>query len=183
MKLGLAHICPNQVSKISQPKSQTIAELNDRVKLLEDILRRNGLDGEIPTFFPSPEPVSGRPFDAPPAQGASLAEPEPPQSRAWDMTAMLGELTSSTQSKSRGYAGTEGSAFYLSSPDGKESDDEEGDDKGLEEFPTPWIKRAGEDWKGGNRSGSLLARCRAMLPTQDQARAMFGHFWEATAWR
>jgi hypothetical protein len=182
MYVGLAHICPNQVSKISQPKSQTISDLTDRVKQLEDILRLHGLDAEIPAFLPSPEPVQSRPFPfeaSPPAMAPSA---EPPQSRAWDMTAMLGELTSSTQSK--GYAGTEGSAFYLSSPDGNESDNEEGEDQGgLAEFPTPWMKRAGEDWKGGNRSGSLLARCRAMLPTQEQSKAMFDHFWEATAWR
>lgn len=166
------------MSKVSQPKSQTISDLNDRVKTLEDVLRRNGLDAEIPASLPSPEPiVSGRPTDISPP----LTEDDP-QSKAWDMTAMLGEITASTQSK--GYAGTEGSAFYLSSPDGADSD-ADGDEGrgGLAEFPTPWTRRAGEDWKGGSRSGSLLARCRAMLPSQDQAKEMFEHFWDATAWR
>lgn len=95
---------------------------------------------------------------------------------------MLGEITASTQSK--GYAGTEGSAFYLSSPDGADTDAEDGMDRGgLAEFPTPWTRRAGEDGRGGLRSGALFSRCRAMLPSQDQAKQMFEHFWEATAWR
>lgn len=162
---------------MSQPKSQTISELNDRVKLLEDVLRQHGLDAEIPAPS-SPEPL---PLQRQSSPLATLAEP--PQSRAWDMTAMLGELTSSTQSKSKGYAGTEGSAFYLSSADGNESDTEEQDDGGgLAEFPTPWMKRAGDDWRGG-MSGSLMSRCRAMLPSREQAVEMFEHFWQATAWR
>lgn len=174
---GLAHICPNQVSKVSQPKSQTIADLTDRVKVLEDVLRRNGLDAEIPLSLPSPElATTTRPVQPP------VNVDEHSRSRAWDMTAMLGELTSSTQSK--GYAGTEGSAFYLSSPDGTESDRETDNDRsGLAEFPTPWTRRAGEHWKDASSSQSLNARCRAMLPTPEQAQAMFEHFWEATAWR
>jgi hypothetical protein len=137
------------------------------VKLLEDVLRQHGLEAEA-----SPLATSA----------AALASAELPQSRTWDMTAMLGELTSSTQSK--GYAGTEGSAFYLSSPDGNETDmeDEERDKGGLAEFPTPWMKRAGDDWRGG-MSGSLMSRCRAMLPSRQQSVEMFEHFWEATAWR
>jgi hypothetical protein len=174
LTIGLAHICPNQVSKISQPKSQTIAELTDRVKQLEDVLRHHGLDAEIPAL-PSPEPIITRPFESLTPTPSSDA----PQSRAWDMTAMLGELTSS---QSKGYAGTEGSAFYLSSPDGNDTDAEGDDGGGLAEFPTPWMKRAGDDWRGG-MSVSLMSRCRAMLPTKDQSRAMFEHFWEATAWR
>ena len=168
LTIGLAHICPNQVSKISQPKSQTIAELTDRVKQLEDVLRHHGLDAEIPAL-PSPEPTVTRPFESSPR-----AIPiEPAQSRAWDMTAMLGELTSS---QSKGYAGTEGSAFYLSSPDGNDTDAEGDDGGGLAEYPTPWMKRAGDDWRGG-MSASLMSRCRAMLPSRDQSKGMFEHFW------
>lgn len=164
------------MSKVSQPKSQTIADLGDRVKVLEEVLRRNGLDAEIPLSLPSPDPPSTmRPILAPSSADESA------QSRAWDMTAMLGELTSSTQSK--GYAGTEGSAFYLSSPDGADSDREDDDQRGLAEFPTPWTRRTRDEWKGASKSDPLHARCRAMLPSQDQAKAMFEHFWEATAWR
>lgn len=103
---------------------------------------------------------------------------------------MLGELTSSTQSK--GYAGTEGSAFYLSSPDGADTDAEDGQGRGaLSDFPTPWARRGEGDGPGGrgggggskSASGSLMARCRAMLPGKEQAKEMFEHFWEATAWR
>ena len=174
--VGLAHICPNQVSKISQPKSQTIAELNERVRQLEDVLCRHGLEAEIPAAsFPSPEPAATRPLHS------ANPSDEPSQSKAWDMTAMLGELTSSTQSK--GYAGTEGSAFYLSSPDGADTETEDVEERGfLSEHPTPWARRGGGDG-GGSRSGSLMARCRAMLPGKEQAKVMFEHFWEATAWR
>jgi hypothetical protein len=177
---GLAHICPNQVSKVSQPKSQTISELTDRVKQLEDVLRHHGLDAQIPTL-PSPDLTLSRQFEIP-QEGRNF---ETQQSRAWDMTAMLGEITSSSQNKSKGYAGTEGSAFYLSNPDGNDTDIE-GDDgpsnNGLAEFPTPWMKRAGDDWRGG-MSGSLMSRCRAMLPSKEQSIRMFDHFWDATAWR
>ncbi|KAL1405011.1 hypothetical protein Q8F55_008634 [Vanrija albida] len=178
VKKGLSHICPNQVSKISQPKSQTIAELSARVKHLESVIARHGLD------------ASGGPGSDDEAEPAPpLPGPGAPQS-AVDMAAMLGHLTLGNPRGKR-FAGMETTAFFLASSPGESdgSGDEEaygrdGRGGGEELLAPPWGRSRGVSLTGrGHLPGVLLDRCRAMLPGRRAAKDMFDRFFEATSWR
>lgn len=177
--VGLAHICPNHVSKVSQPKSQTIAELQARVKQLEAVIARNGLDVDsIGSDADEEQPAVGR--------NNTLPGPGAPQS-AVDMAAMLGHLTLGNGNTKR-FAGMGTTAFFLASPGESEgtSDDEEGEVRreASQELAPPWGRSRGVSLTGrGHLPGVLLDRCRAMLPSRRAAKEMFDRFFEATSWR
>ncbi|WOO86078.1 putative transcriptional regulatory protein [Vanrija pseudolonga] len=183
VKKGLAHICPNHVSKVSQPKSQTIAELQARVKQLEAVIARHGLEADsIASDGDDEQPITGR--------NNTLPGPGAPQS-AVDMAAMLGHLTlGNGGSSSKRFAGMGTTAFFLASPGESEGTSDDEEDEGVrreamrEELAPPWGRSRGVSLTGrGHLPGVLLDRCRAMLPSRRAAKEMFDRFFEATSWR
>lgn len=189
----MAHICPNQVSKVSQPKSVTISELQKRVQQLEEALRRNGLAHEVA------EPLEGS------VVGGDETPRRPELERGMSnssasggtvesgmvMAAMLGKLALGHVGTKR-YAGMGTTAFYLSSPSESE-DEEQSEGEGrmrsrrvdAEFWRPPWGGHArGVSLTGrGHLPGVLLDRCRAMLCSRRAAKDMFDKFFEVTSWR
>ncbi len=180
----MAHICPNQVSKVTQPKSVTISELTKRVQYLEDTLRRHGLAHEL-------EEAGGdeTPRRPPLERGESTSSAGGQVESGMVMAAMLGKLALGHVGTKR-YAGMGTTAFYLSSP--SESEDEESDGEGrtrsrrvdAELWRPPWGHSRGVSLTGrGHLPGVLLDRCRAMLCSRRAAKDMFDKFFEVTSWR
>ncbi|BEJ11880.1 hypothetical protein CspHIS471_0203400 [Cutaneotrichosporon sp. HIS471] len=184
VKKGMAHICPNQVSKVTQPKSVTISELTNRVQCLEDALRRNGLAHELETVGGDATPRGPR------ESSETASSPGGQVESGMVMAAMLGKLALGHVGTKR-YPGMDTTAFYLSSP--SESEDEESDGDGrtrsrradAELWRPPWGTSRGISLtgRGHHLPGVLLDRCRAMLCSRRAAKDMFDKFFEVTSWR
>ena len=174
---GLEALCPEQVSTNALPKTKTIAILTERVKDLENRLRRLGQEVEAPSVSSQiDEPIHDR-----------IDETNGAPARPYDMTAMLGRLAlGTTHAMSRQHVGSESGPFYLDSP--AESEDE-GEDSGSKTSSSrastvPWARSRRADvvpW--GVMPGHLLDQCRALLPSRRQAVQLWDAFWELTSWR
>jgi len=186
----LAHLCPDHVASTAAPKAKTIALLTDRVKELEEKLRRLGQDVRVTTGeqkTPSVNYEADFQTSSADQQSTMLAKPH-------DMSAMLGRLALGTaaSASTKRYAGTEAAPFYLSSPDSSEDEDREAPPPARRKsrevndisLLVPWScsgsKRLGNM---GDIPGSLLDRCRDMLPSKRVAKELWAAFWEITSWR
>lgn len=186
LTVGMAHICPNQVSKVTQPKSVTISELQSRVKYLEETLRRHGLAHELAhELTPLPD-VKEEPEEHTRPSMPRLSSTGSEKESGMDMAATLARLALGHVGTKR-YAGMGTTAFYLSSPDASEdeSDGERGRrDAEAEVGRPPWGRSRGVSLTGrGHLPGVLLDRCRAMLCSRRAAKEMFDLFFEVTSWR
>lgn len=182
---GMAHICPNQVSKVTQPKSVTISELTTRVKHLEDALRRNGLTHELQPLAGVKEEPEDEPIAA--ARPGLARTTSSTNENGMDMAATLARLALDHVGTKR-YAGMGTTAFYLSSPSASEDENSDTEDhrrrNDAELWRPPWGRWRGVSLTGrGHLPGALLDRCRAMLCSRRAAKDMFDKFFEVTAWR
>lgn len=180
------------MSSTALPKTQTIALLSDRVRDLEEKLRRLGQDVESDPLLESTETTAAalrpRPNGTSPSGRATATSESPMPARPHDMTAMLSRLALGPTTAKR-YAGTEASPFYLSI----ESDDEEdergsnslnGRSKNAETLIVPWAHGGGASLgRMGDMPGVLLDRCRELLPKKSKAKEIWQRFWDNTSWR
>lgn len=168
------------MSKITQPKSVTIAELTARVKYLEESLRRNGLAHKLTASDAPAVTAPQQPNISPTNAPNSL----PGSSRsAVEMAAMLGHMALGHIPTKR-HAGMGTTAFYLSSPEQSEDEGSEDERRGSNLWKPPWGRSTGVSLTGkGHLPGVLLDRCRIMLPSRRAAKDMFNAFFEATSWR
>jgi hypothetical protein len=175
--IGLDGLCPDQVSSTALPKTQTIALLNERIRGLEAKLKRLGQDTETePSIGASEDPAMTREAGRPSAMSDPIMNTSP-----HDMTAMLSRLALGPTTARR-HAGTEASPFYLP----MDSEDEDGDSvsRNARVGQVPW--HHGGDVRFGRTSdmpGSLLDKCRHILPKRKQVMAIWERFWQNTSWR